>query len=62
MLQAPRVRAGSRPPAIPTAESMRCAHAVPRLGVEKMSVNLAWTPPWGPERISEEARLELGML
>ena len=31
-------------------------------GVEEVRVNLVWTPPWGPERMSEEARLELGML
>ena len=31
-------------------------------GVEDVRVNLVWTPPWGPERMSEEARLELGML
>jgi FeS assembly SUF system protein len=34
--------------------------AVP--GVEDVRVDLVWTPPWGPERMSEEARLELGML
>jgi FeS assembly SUF system protein len=31
-------------------------------GVADVRVNLVWTPPWGPERMSEEARLELGML
>jgi metal-sulfur cluster biosynthetic enzyme len=25
-------------------------------------VKLVWTPPWTPEKMSEEARLELGML
>jgi metal-sulfur cluster biosynthetic enzyme len=31
-------------------------------GVANVRVNLVWTPPWGPERMTEEARLELGML
>jgi FeS assembly SUF system protein len=31
-------------------------------GVEEVRVNLVWSPPWGPERMTEEARLELGML
>jgi FeS assembly SUF system protein len=52
-------------PACPVAASMpdeveSAIRAVP--GVEEVRVNLVWTPPWGPERMSEEARLELGML
>jgi metal-sulfur cluster biosynthetic enzyme len=35
-------------------------YPIPRVGLVR--VNLVWTPPWGPERMSEEARLELGML
>jgi FeS assembly SUF system protein len=31
-------------------------------GVTDVGVKLVWTPPWGPEKMSEEARLELGML
>jgi len=31
-------------------------------GVASASVNLVWTPPWSPDRMSEEARLELGLL
>jgi FeS assembly SUF system protein len=31
-------------------------------GVEEVRVNLVWTPPWTPERMTEEAKLELGML
>ena len=31
-------------------------------GVNDVRVKLVWTPPWGPERMSEEARLELGMV
>ena len=29
-------------------------------GVTSSSVNLVWTPPWGPDKMSEDARLELG--
>jgi FeS assembly SUF system protein len=31
-------------------------------GVSDVRVNLVWSPPWTPERMTEEARLELGML
>jgi FeS assembly SUF system protein len=31
-------------------------------GVATASVNLVWTPPWDPQKMSDEARLELGML
>ena len=31
-------------------------------GVTDVRVKLVWTPPWGPELMSDEARLELGML
>jgi FeS assembly SUF system protein len=30
-------------------------------GVSSASVELVWTPPWGPERMSEAAMLELGL-
>ena len=52
-------------PHCPVAESMpgevemRC-NAVP--GVRDAEVNLVWDPPWGPNLMSDEARLELGML
>ncbi len=29
-------------------------------GVTDSHVNLVWTPPWGPDKMSEDARLELG--
>jgi FeS assembly SUF system protein len=29
-------------------------------GIERATVNLVFDPPWGPERMSEVARLELG--
>ena len=52
-------------PACPVAASMpgeveAAIRAVP--GVNDVRVKLVWTPPWTPERMSEEARLELGML
>ncbi len=31
-------------------------------GVSAARVELVWDPPWGPDRMTEEARLELGML
>ncbi|MCA8960531.1 MAG: SUF system Fe-S cluster assembly protein [Planctomycetes bacterium] len=30
-------------------------------GVEDVDVQIVWDPPWTPERMSEAARLELGM-
>ena len=36
------------------------ASAVP--GVRDAEDNLVWDPPWGPNLMSDEARLELGML
>lgn len=30
-------------------------------GINDVSINLVWTPPWGPDKMSEDARLELGM-
>ena len=52
-------------PACPVAGSMPGAveHAVRRVpGIGEVSVELVWDPPWTPERMSDEARLELGML
>jgi len=31
-------------------------------GVKQAEVELVWEPPWGPDRMSEAAKLELGML
>lgn len=31
-------------------------------GVNDVRVKLVWTPPWSRERMSEEAKLELGLL
>jgi FeS assembly SUF system protein len=52
-------------PHCPVAESMPAeveirAQAVP--GIMDAEVNLVWDPPWGPDKMSDEARLELGML
>jgi FeS assembly SUF system protein len=52
-------------PACPVAASMPgevegAIRGVP--GVTDVRVKLVWTPPWGPELMSDEARLELGML
>lgn len=52
-------------PHCPVAESMPAevelrAGSVP--GVRDAQVNLVWDPPWDPSKMSDEARLELGML
>jgi FeS assembly SUF system protein len=31
-------------------------------GVEKVGVNIVWSPPWNPELMSEDAKLELGFV
>ena len=52
-------------PHCPVAESMPGevelrAASVP--GIRDAVVNLVWDPPWDPAKMSDEARLELGML
>lgn len=52
-------------PHCPVAESMPGevelrVSAVP--GVATAEVNLVWDPPWDPQKMSDEAKLELGML
>lgn len=52
-------------PHCPVAETMPGevelrASSVP--GIRDAEVNLVWDPPWSPEKMSDEARLELGML
>jgi FeS assembly SUF system protein len=52
-------------PHCPVAESMPGevelrVSSVP--GVRDCEVNLVWDPPWDPAKMSDEARLELGML
>ena len=52
-------------PHCPVAETMPAevelrVGAVP--GVGSVDVNLVWDPPWDPSKMSDEARLEMGML
>jgi len=52
-------------PHCPVAESMPAevelrVGSVP--GVGSADVNLVWDPPWDPQKMSDEAKLELGML
>lgn len=52
-------------PHCPVAESMPGevelrVGAVPGIGTAE--VNLVWDPPWDPQKMSDEAKLELGML
>jgi FeS assembly SUF system protein len=52
-------------PHCPVAESMPSevelrVGSVP--GVGSAEVNLVWDPPWDPNKMSDEAKLELGML
>jgi len=42
------------------ADAARAVLAVP--GVDDVEVNLVWDPPWTIERMSESARLQLGLL
>jgi FeS assembly SUF system protein len=52
-------------PACPVAGSLpgEVEHAVRGVaGVKDVGVKLVWTPPWTRERMSEEAKLELGLL
>lgn len=52
-------------PSCPVAGSLpgeveKAIRTVP--GVGDVRVNLVWTPPWTKDRMSEEAKLELGLL
>ncbi len=52
-------------PACPVAQSMpgeveAAISSVP--GVNEVRVNLVWTPPWDRDRMSDEAKLELGLM
>jgi metal-sulfur cluster biosynthetic enzyme len=52
-------------PACPVAEIMpeQVRAAVAKVdAVNEVQVELVWDPPWTQNRMSEEARLELGML
>ena len=52
-------------PACPVAQSMpgeveAAVRGVP--GVNEVRVKLVWSPPWDRDRMSEEAKLELGLM
>ena len=52
-------------PMCPAAEALppeveTKARSVP--GITSATVEVVWEPPWSPERMSEAARLELGMV
>ena len=60
-----RVKMTLTTPHCPVAESMPGevelrVGAVP--GIGDAEVELVWDPPWDPQRMSDEAKLELGML
>jgi len=42
------------------ADALRAVQAIP--GVDDVDVALVWDPPWNIGRMSEAARLQLGML
>jgi FeS assembly SUF system protein len=51
-------------PACPVAQSLPAdvewkVRSVP--SVKEVTVEVVWDPPWTPERMTEEARLELGL-
>src|SRR3954465_3336662 len=52
-------------PACPVAQSMPGEvekAALTGQGVNEVRGGLWWSPPWAPDRMSEEAKLELGLL
>lgn len=42
------------------ADALRAVQAIP--GVDDVDVTLVWDPPWTIQRMSDAARLQLGML
>ncbi len=42
------------------ADALRAVQAIP--GVDEVDVTLVWSPPWNMGRMSEAARLQLGLL
>ena len=60
-----RIRMTLTAPGCPVAQTFPgvVEHAVGRVpGVTNAHVELVWDPPWSRERMSEAARLELGMI
>lgn len=41
------------------ADAYRVVSELP--GVSETTINLVWTPPWGPDKMSEDAKLALGI-
>ena len=60
-----RIKMTLTTPHCPVAESMPQEVELRVLsvpGIRDAVVNLVWDPPWDPSKMSDEARLELGML
>lgn len=36
--------------------------ALPGVGKEKVEAEIVWNPPWTPEKMSEQAKIELGLV
>lgn len=58
-----KVRMTLTSPSCPEAESLpgkviREIEALP--GIEAVELDLTWDPPWGPDRMSDEVKLQLG--
>lgn len=34
--------------------------SVKGIGIDEVNIEVVWDPPWGPEKMTEEIRLELG--
>jgi FeS assembly SUF system protein len=52
-------------PACPVAESLPAEVEMKLNSIDELKsakVNLVWEPPWTPERMSEGAKLQLGMM
>jgi FeS assembly SUF system protein len=52
-------------PGCPAAQSLpvEVEHKVSGIpGVSRVAVDVVWDPMWGPEKLSEAAKLQLGML
>jgi FeS assembly SUF system protein len=52
-------------PNCPSAQELPAVVQMAALAIDKISmasVEIVWDPPWGPEKLSDEAKLELGWL
>ncbi len=60
-----RIRMTLTSPSCPSAQTLphEVEYKVGRIpGVTDVSVEVVWDPPWDPSRMTEAARLELGMM